>query len=211
MQRHDVASTLVRRCRDVGCPQGIYPSVLTVLRQWFWCCLYNFDPHKPHFYIVKLGFTGVYIIFLISAKKHRLVLTSTHNLCFDQKYEKISEFLSENFQFLLVKFSVYLNRHVFVMFARPCVCSLQGFYYILLSSCLSGFVIILLRRGRKLLSFSLDLWLVYSPFTPSGVTFLIQCVDSTIFVCVEVLWPSQSNGVMSSAVSLPNRAFTGQA
>ena len=30
-------------------------------------CLYNFDPLKPHFYIVKLGFTGVYIIFLISA------------------------------------------------------------------------------------------------------------------------------------------------
>ena len=31
--------------------------------------LYNFDPLKPHFYIVKLGFTGVYIIFLISAQK----------------------------------------------------------------------------------------------------------------------------------------------
>ena len=30
-------------------------------------CLYNFNPLKPHFYIVKLGFTGVYIIFLISA------------------------------------------------------------------------------------------------------------------------------------------------
>ena len=29
-------------------------------------CLYNFDPLKPHFYTVKLGFTGVYIIFLIS-------------------------------------------------------------------------------------------------------------------------------------------------
>ena len=28
---------------------------------------YN-DPLKPHFYIVKLGFTGVYIIFLISAQ-----------------------------------------------------------------------------------------------------------------------------------------------
>ena len=26
--------------------------------------LYKFDPLKPHFYIVKLGFTGVYIIFL---------------------------------------------------------------------------------------------------------------------------------------------------
>ena len=68
--------------------------------------LYNFDPLKPHFYIVKLGFTGVYIIFLISDQKHRLwvivrtasprlaeaVLTSTHILCFEQKYEKISEF-----------------------------------------------------------------------------------------------------------------------
>ena len=41
-------------------------------------CVYNFDPLKPHFYIVKLGFTGVYIIFLISAKKHRLwVLVGT--------------------------------------------------------------------------------------------------------------------------------------
>ena len=30
--------------------------------------LYNFDPLKPHFYVVKLGFTGVYIIFLISAQ-----------------------------------------------------------------------------------------------------------------------------------------------
>ena len=29
--------------------------------------------------------------------------------------------------------------------------------------------------------------------------------------CVEVLRPSQPNGVMSSAVSLPNQTFTGQA
>ena len=35
-------------------------------------CLYNFDPRKLQFYIVKLGFTGVYIIFLISAQKRRL-------------------------------------------------------------------------------------------------------------------------------------------
>ena len=53
--------------------------------------LYNFDPlyNKPHFYIVKLGFTRVYIIFLVSAQKHRLwVPIRTHNLCFEQKYEK---------------------------------------------------------------------------------------------------------------------------
>ena len=34
--------------------------------------LYNFYPLKPHFYIVKLRFTGVYITFLISAQKHSL-------------------------------------------------------------------------------------------------------------------------------------------
>ena len=33
----------------------------------------------------------------------------------------------------------------------------------------------------------------------------------TMFVCVAVLRPSQPNGVMSSAVSLPNHTFTGQA
>ena len=31
------------------------------------------------------------------------------------------------------------------------------------------------------------------------------------FVCVEVLQPSQPNGVISSGVSLPNHTFTGQA
>ena len=42
-----------------------------------------------------------------------------HNLCFEQKYEKISEFLSENFFFGgMVKFSVYLDRLVFVMKSR---------------------------------------------------------------------------------------------
>ena len=66
-------------------------------------CLYNFDLLKPNFYIVKLGFTGVYIIFLISAQKHRLwilvrtvsvraVLTSTHNQCFEPKCEKYQNF-----------------------------------------------------------------------------------------------------------------------
>ena len=32
-----------------------------------------------------------------------------------------------------------------------------------------------------------------------------------LFVCDEVLWPSQPDGVMLSAVSLPNHTFTGQA
>ena len=40
---------------------------------------------------------------------------------------------------------------------------------------------------------------------------LVAVPDTVLFVCVEVLRPSQPNGVMSSAVSLPNHTFTGQA
>ena len=77
----------------------------------------------PPFYIVKLGFTGVYIVFLILLKNidcgHSLkllgeaVLTNTHNLCFEQEYEKYQNFLSENFPFLVVKFSIYLKKVCF--------------------------------------------------------------------------------------------------
>ena len=91
--------------------------------------LYNFDPLKPHFYIVKLGFTGVYIIFLILLKNtdcgysleppDEAVLTSTHNLCFEQEFEKYQNFLFKIFPFLVVKFSIYLNRRVFEMNYMP--------------------------------------------------------------------------------------------
>ena len=39
----------------------------------------------------------------------------THNLCFEQKYEKYQIFLSENFMFSEIKFSIYLNRRIFVI------------------------------------------------------------------------------------------------
>ena len=45
---------------------------------------------------------------------------STHNLCFEQKCGKKLEFLSEIFQFLEVKFCIYLYRRVFVMLLLPC-------------------------------------------------------------------------------------------
>ena len=87
--------------------------------------LYNIEPLQPYFYIVKLGFTGVYIIFLNSVQN----IDCRYSLepprwggsneylqsMFWTEIRKISEFLSENFQFLEVKFSIYLNRHVFVM------------------------------------------------------------------------------------------------
>ena len=65
--------------------------------------LYSFDPLKPHFYKVKLGFTGVYIIFLISAQNTDCGYSlEPPGLCFVQKYEKYQNFLSENFPVYIV-------------------------------------------------------------------------------------------------------------
>ena len=56
---------------------------------------------------------------------------STHNLCFEQKHKKYKSFLSENFQFLEVKFSIYLNRRVFVMMIHPCYFYSERYYVLL--------------------------------------------------------------------------------
>ena len=77
-------------------------------------CLYNLTP----FYIVKLGFTGIYNIFLISAQNiecgysleppRRGGPNEYPNLWFEQKQEKYQNFLSENFHFLGDKiFSIF--------------------------------------------------------------------------------------------------------
>ena len=62
----------------------------------------------------------------MGTRKDRLdeaVLTRTHNLCFEQEYEKYQKFLSENLPLLVVKFSmytVYLKRRVSVMLSATC-------------------------------------------------------------------------------------------
>ena len=106
--------------------------MLSVLRLLLWkeaiteTCLYNFDPLKPQFYIVKLGFTGVYIIFLISAQNIDCGYSFEtpcqggsneypESMFWAEIWKNIRVFLSENFQVLEVKFSLCLNRRVFVM------------------------------------------------------------------------------------------------
>ena len=57
----------------------------------------------------------------MGTRKNRLseaVLSITHNLCFEQKYENnIRIFYLKIFLFLVVTFSIYLNRRVFVISA----------------------------------------------------------------------------------------------
>ena len=87
-------------------------------------CLYNFNPLKPQFYIVKLRFKGVYIIFLISAQKHRLwVLVRTASqrptiYVLSRNITNIRIFYLKFSFFLVVKFSVYLNMRIFVIIIK---------------------------------------------------------------------------------------------
>ena len=106
--------------------------------------LYNFDPLKPHFYIVKLGFTVVYIIFLISAlnidygyslEPPRRGGSNEYpqSMFWAEIWKNIRVFLSENFRFfLVVNVSVYLIRHVFIMlyvFFRYAVFALKSYRF----------------------------------------------------------------------------------
>ena len=151
-----------------------------------WRCItktriYKFDPLKSHFYIVKLGFTRVYIIFLILLAE--AVRTSTHNLCFEQKYEKCQNFYLKIFLFLVVKFSKYLNRDVFVMcsagsslcgLVAACCVFFRVFFSCSLSYCcvswiLSSTVIILLgKRGGSAADGKLIFHIVDAHFVSSN-------------------------------------------
>ena len=64
--------------------------------------IYNFDPLKPHFYIVN-------------------------NLCFEKKYEKYQNFYLKTFRFFVENISIYLNRHCFRNArSKPLWCSKNG-------------------------------------------------------------------------------------
>ena len=53
-----------------------------------------------------------------------------------------------------------------------------------------------------------ELWCGYK-FWQRAENWKHESFDEILFVCVEVLWPIQPNGVMSSMVSLPNHTFNG--
>ena len=97
---------------------GFIVTVLIITKT----CLYNFDPLKPHFYIVKLGFTGVNISFLISAQN----IDCGYSLepprrGGSNKYPQ-SMFLSRNMKNIRVfiwKFSV-LGGEIFYIFELEC-------------------------------------------------------------------------------------------
>ena len=72
----------------------------------------NLYPCTPHFYIVKLGFTGKYIFFLIFAIKHRLwVLVRTATIYVLSKNKKKNQKnFSENYHFNSCEILQYIAR-----------------------------------------------------------------------------------------------------
>ena len=92
--------------------------------------LYNFVALKPHFYIVKLGFSGVYTFFLISAQKHRLwVLVRTASPRWFERVPTVYV-LSRNMKnivFFVRKFSVFFRRNFLYTFVIEQACFRNAF------------------------------------------------------------------------------------
>ena len=106
-------------------------SILRAFQNLFYIMktyLCNFDPLKPRFYRVysKTGvYRGTHYFSYFCSKNidcgytlellHWGSSNEYPQFMFFAEIWKISEFLSENFQFLVVKFSIYLNKRVFLM------------------------------------------------------------------------------------------------
>ena len=146
-------------------------------------------------------FTGVYIKFLIFAQNidygyslepplrlSEAVLTSTHNLCFEQKYKKVRFFFTLKFSFLVVKFSMYLNRHVFIMWSILSTCltavpqllknkkwsgRLRGMKYTFTSSKWLAQILYVITVGARLICTLDDLLHSYSKQPPKLYCFVI--------------------------------------
>ena len=79
-------------------------------------CPCNKYPLKPHFYIVKLGYAGVYLFFLFLLQN------------IDCGYSLVN-FSSENFQFLKLK------KSLFIAWASFRNVNLQDFYFACVNNC----------------------------------------------------------------------------
>ena len=98
----------------------IWLSTKTAIKK---TCSWKLNPLIPHFYIAKLGFTRVYLFFLFfnqniyyefllepPRRGASVVLTCTHNACFEQKYKKkYQNFSNEIFNVCFWKNYLYIT------------------------------------------------------------------------------------------------------
>ena len=105
--------------------KNLFPVLLPLVHASWKQAYLILTPLNPTFIQLNWGLYGykLFLLFLLKNIDCRYSLEpphwdSAHNLYFEQKYEihVYQNFLSENFHVLVVKFSVYLNRHDFVMY-----------------------------------------------------------------------------------------------
>ena len=96
-----------------------------------------------------------------------------------QKYEKYLSFLSENFQFLEVKFSIYLNRRVFVM--------IVSCRYFSVAACEAGCMYpgcpVMFWR-IPVLTLDVALWLFSSSNGDDTISNTTDVISSAYFLCL---------------------------
>ena len=95
-------------------------------------CPCNEHPLAPHFYMVKVGLTGVYMFYLFFALKHRswvLIRTASvrwflrvPTIYVLSKINKNITFSSENYHFY--------NREILQYIAWTCLCNVTPFFFV---------------------------------------------------------------------------------
>ena len=101
----------------------LVPSYLVYIRK---TCPCNVYPLKPHFYIVKLGYTGIYLFFLFllqdidcgySLEPPRRGGSNEYpqSMSWSKNKKNIENFLLKSFNFYNLKKLCILHGHVFVM------------------------------------------------------------------------------------------------
>ena len=82
----------------------------------------NVYPLTPHFYIVKLGFTGVYIISYFCSKTYIVgTLTCTNNYVLSKNMKIVKKIEMKNVTVTAVKNRCILHGRVFVMSDDNCL------------------------------------------------------------------------------------------
>ena len=72
-------------------------------------------PFNPTFIKKKWVYRRIHYFSYFAKKNY----SQSTLVCFEQKYKKYQNFLSEHFPFLVIKFSIYLNRSIFVIMCLP--------------------------------------------------------------------------------------------
>ena len=157
-------------------------------------------PLNPTFIYTKTGdYRGINYFFLFLLKHidcgysleppRRGGSNEYSNLYFDQKYEKYQNVLSKNFHFLVVKFSAYLNRRVFVMTNVDSFVKWQKIYKVYR-------VLLTLKMPRKTTSENVDIIICRLLHFLANFSNILFAYRQTVWPQIRLLLEEQSGSTL---------------